>query len=840
MFRQPPQLPYCGLTLILSKPSRFDTQTGKLLSGFAGQVFKRYLHPLLIESIDIQVATEPVELLPGTRLVLLLGDEALSRHYPVDVKMTLNDARGNPVVSKINNIVYIASYGPQDAQDLADYESGSDDDDSDSADDGDVKGHGVTKRRNWSWWLRADVLKAKRLLKMEVSEILTEEPIEVKIYPSAAEICEHLKSIKNDRLILDIETKKRQELTCIGLSFASSNLVYVIPWSRYDGTYAYGDIFLRRIIQALCVAMGSNTVVCHNACFDLLVLCWKYKIPIPKDILDTMLIWHRCYPELEKSLGHLISYFLNRPYHKSEGIYSPKTPQQEIQLYNYNAKDIITTRQILKPLLAEAEKLGSAESATWACRMVRPYLTATLRGLRTDVAEFKARYADLEVKRQQINRCLGFITKRPEMNIRSHQQVSEYLYKSLNLHCPDDKKPTAAKTLLRLLAKNKVPSIKLILLSKKSGKLASSMKFRLWKDLVTGEYNRYTCAYNIAGTDSFRLGSRAVFKYKRGDDEAKLGYGTNLQNQKKEQRTLIKADIGYKLGQRDQSGAEALIVAYLCRHGKFRELFIHGVKPHVFVALHVFADKWRVRISNPSVIDILLTLSPADLKSHPSFKEVDTIIKDSDNWPASQRYYFIAKMICHASNYGMKFPTFQINVLEKSEGAVELSTADCKKFLEYYHKLFPEIEDWHRRTQQQLLATRTLKNLFGEPRIFNGHFDDNTFKSAYAFVPQSTVGQITNYAYAELQELCDQGGTEHHPVKNWGFHPLQNNHDSILYQNFPEFEKQAGDLVGLHLAREMVSPVDGTIFRMKTELQVGYNWCPFKKEINPQGLIEVK
>lgn len=201
MYRQPPQLPYSGLTVILSRPSRFDQQTGKLLSGFAGQVFKRYLHPLTAESVDFQVATETVELLPQTRLVLLLGDEALSKFYPVDKPMSLNDARGNPLVNKINNIVYLCSFGPQDAQDLADYESGSDDE-SESEGDDDVKGHGVTKRRNWSWWLRKDVAKAQRLLKMTVAEITHEEPSDIRIYPPADEICGYLKSIKDRKSVV--------------------------------------------------------------------------------------------------------------------------------------------------------------------------------------------------------------------------------------------------------------------------------------------------------------------------------------------------------------------------------------------------------------------------------------------------------------------------------------------------------------------------------------------------------------------------------------------------------------------------------------------------------------
>jgi len=823
---------------MLGKPSRFDTK--ELLSGHAGQVFKSYLHPLTIDSIDLRTSDNPEPLLPNTKVVLLLGDESLTRHYPGGDKLTLNDARGNPVVNQYNNIVYLPSYAPQEAFDFkAEYEAGEDADEESAEGEEDIKGHGTTKRRNWRWWLLNDCKKATRILHRPELCNTTTNTLSVKLYPDINEVIAELHSKSGESLYLDIETAKRQTLTCVGFNFSSSNKIFVVPWKRYNNQLMYDEKLCRRFIQALAVAMGRNEVVCHNASYDLLVLCWKYKIPLPRKVFDTMLAWHRCYPEVEKSLGHLISYFLYRAFHKNDGVYEPHNPVQEEQLYNYNAKDIITMREIHGEIKQELVKCKAVESANWANRMVRAYLTATLRGIKTNTKEYCERYDMLELKRVQVNRCVKIITGRPDMNVRSWQQKQKYLYEDLKLHCPDDKAPTASKTLLKLLTKKTVPSIKLMLLSTRTSKLASSMKFRLWPDMLTGEYNRFTCGYNIAGTDSFRLGSRAIFKYKRGDTDAKLGYGTNLQNQKKEQRTLVKPDFGLKLGQVDQAGAEALIVAYLCRAGRFRSLFTNGIKSHVFVGLHVFKDAWRRRISNPSIIDVLCTLNPPELKAHPDFKQVEKLIKDSDNWPAKERYYFIAKMICHASNYGMKFPTFQINVLEKSDGAVELSIPQCREFLELYHRLFPEIEQWHAETRDELIRTRILYNLFGEPRRFNDHFGDNLWKSAYAFKPQSTVGQITNYAFTELQELCDMGGTEEFPIREWYFSLLQNNHDSILFQFKPEFEQQVCKMVTGHIERALMSP-RGEAFRMKSECQTGYNWCPEKKVINPDGLKEIK
>jgi len=267
-------------------------------------------------------------------------------------------------------------------------------------------------------------------------------------------------------------------------------------------------------------------------------------------------------------------------------------------------------------------------------------------------------------------------------------------------------------------------------------------------------------------------------------------------------------------GQNDQSGAEALIVAYLCRAGKFRDLFIHGIKPHVFVALHVFAEQWSKmvdKVDNKTLI-LALVAEPKDLKNVPGWKTLETLIKDSDNWDASRRYYFMAKMICHASNYGMTARTFRINILQKSDGAVALTVAQCEQMLEMYHRLFPEIREWHSNVIAEVRKTNILRNLFGHPRIVTGPHDETAYKEWLAQVPQSTVGQITNYAFTELQEEIVEGK---HPSD---FDVLQNNHDSILWQSFPENRDYCSRLVSSKLNRRLVSP-RGEVFFMKSEAQ---------------------
>jgi DNA polymerase I-like protein with 3'-5' exonuclease and polymerase domains len=129
-----------------------------------------------------------------------------------------------------------------------------------------------------------------------------------------------------------------------------------------------------------------------------------------------------------------------------------------------------------------------------------------------------------------------------------------------------------------------------------------------------------------------------------------------------------------------------------------------------------------------------------------------------------------------------------------------------------YHTLFPEIREWHDNVIAQVRKTSVLKNLFGHPRIFTGHQDESAYKEWFAFVPQSTVGQITNYAFTELQEGILAG------EYTLDFDVLENNHDSILWQSLPENRDKYAKVVNDKLCRRLVSP-RGEEFFMKSEAQ---------------------
>lgn len=318
---------------------------------------------------------------------------------------------------------------------------------------------------------------------------------------------------------------------------------------------------------------------------------------------------------------------------------------------------------------------------------------------------------------------------------------------------------------------------------------------------------RNTCMYQVGRTNSFRASSSAIFKI----------IGSNLQNVEAHMRRLYIPDEGKVFIQPDQDGAEARIVAYLTKKGKYRELFDNDIKVHSFVALHMFTDKWKME--NKDIDYNALVACPISLlKNHPHWNTFNKLAKHSDNWPSKRRFYYLAKQTSHSANYGIRGPTFQMNVLEKSGGQIALTKKEADYFLSFYRNLFPEIPQWNMDVARQVHNTKILYNLFGHPREFTGCETSSSFdQEAYAFVPQSTVGELTHMAYRDIQLYIEK------EKKDWDL--LVNTHDGLLAQIPVEDEKEFSAKAEEAFGRELTSP-SGEKFRMKIEIKSnGKNWA---------------
>lgn len=806
--RHLPTHTYNGLTVVLSEPSRFDRDG--LISGYAGDWFDRALGAGGLNRFGTDIRTFDTLHLPylaGTKCILLLGEKALAKFKP---DVSINEQRGCPF--QVDGYTYVVTYLPQDCIDRKNYFDDEENESENAEDKADEKStKGSTRRKNFRFWLRQDVKKSARL----ASTILLTPRVNYHIRPDLHRVVELLTTTKGGNLFFDIETDSNLQMTCFGFSF-DANDIYVVPMLQTDRPvhqYYYETTHL--LLRALAVALRDNTVVVHNSMFDLFVLAWRYHIPISGRIFDTMLGHNRCYIEIEKSLGHVISLYTDLPYHKNEGVFEPHNAAQTQQLYEYNGKDVYALTQIKPAIEAHAARLGATESVQQVNRMVLPYLTMMLQGMNVDTYKVEKTIINNDRMKVQVKRILGILTGGLDFNPNSWQQVSKYLYES-KFTSPEGAKfkikkpakdPTNEKTLLALLLKHEVPAIYGILKFRQIGKQTSKVSFDPYYGVYTPNRvadgiaipicnKRFTCSYNLAGTTTMRLSSRKLLRR----------FGDNAQNWEKNLRKVIVPDTGKVFVQADQSGAEALIVAYLCRAGQYRDIFLYGINPHCFLAMHLFPEQFAAELGFK--LDYYKTLPAKELVKEGRWVEIARCIKASDEWPI--RYYFVAKQGNHSLNYDARARMFRMNTLLKSEGTVALSMEQSESVISTRNNLFPELHSWHNDLVKEIRTTGIIRNLFGHPRVITTHIEESNYKDYYAFPPQSTVGQITNYAALEICEECERGNLEEIDV-------LQNNHDSLLVQCWPEQRAYVAAALQQHLNRDLISP-RGETFQMKSEV----------------------
>lgn len=113
------------------------------------------------------------------------------------------------------------------------------------------------------------------------------------------------------------------------------------------------------------------------------------------------------------------------------------------------------------------------------------------------------------------------------------------------------------------------------------------------------------------------------------------------------------------------------------------------------------------------------------------------MVKAHDHWRKP------LKAGAHATNYRTTAPT-----LAKALGC---TVPEAQDFINTWFKLNPEILEWHERTEAEVMGRGYVENKFGFRRTFLGRVDHNTLAEAQAWVPQSTVGNVINAGWTNIE-----------------------------------------------------------------------------------------
>jgi DNA polymerase I-like protein with 3'-5' exonuclease and polymerase domains len=467
------------------------------------------------------------------------------------------------------------------------------------------------------------------------------------------------------------------------------------------------------------------------------------------------------------------------------------TPTPDNQEIIYNALDTMQTvalKQLFDSIMPEWASIGY----TYNEKMLGPVMAMMRRGIKIDLARRDIEVAAMEGRLETVaanfqRLCEGTIGT--DINYNSSPQRKFLFYEALaipEMHkfVKGEAKVSADRKALERIVKEFTRGVPFANFLLCIADLESQIEF-LTKGLSPD--GRFHASYNIAGTETFRFSS----------SEHPLRIGGNGQNVPPHARACFEADEGYTFFQADQQGAEARLVAYLSGDENYIAA-CEGGDAHTMVASMVFG-----------------------------FEPIRELAEQE--YYRGKSYRQVCKSGSHGSNYyGKPFTLAQ-------QMGVETDIAE--QFQNKYFKRFPGIPDWHNAIAKQLQETGIITTPFGLRRTFWGRrFDDATLREAIAFVPQSTVGVLTNIGLHNLWAKYEGGSSPDVMI-------LANGHDAVIGQIKTEkldalvpevldvlrFPFYIEDVKGK--TRECVIPFD---------MEVGNNWGKYDPEKNPKGLKKWK
>lgn len=601
----------------------------------------------------------------------------------------------------------------------------------------------------------------------------------IRIKPTYLDSLAFLKSCQESKLVaFDIEVM-REEVSCISFAYSPYDIIS-IPFTSNGQDYFTPEQEIEIWKQIASIIESTQIVkVGQNIVFDTTFLFRKYGIN-PQGVLeDTMIGQAIMYPDYPKGLDFITSMHTKEPYYKDEGKKHFKIGGSEEDFWLYNAKDSAVCFEALDRIKSDLDKINNISAYEVQCKLVKPLIYMQERGIRTNAEGLKVESEKIGKRIEELTQKLREVTGY-DINPGSPAQVQHYFYKIkgekpyLNRQTG---RPTTDKNAIKRLSKKGYEEARILQEITSLTYLKSH-----YLDVTLDTDKRLRCSFNPVGTESGRLSS----------SETIFGTGTNMQNLPMEFRKYLIADDDTMIYNIDLSQAENRVVAYISPEPNMMSAFENKIDLHKQTAGLIFGKSWE------------------EISDEAGSSEIG-------GGTFSERFW--GKKANHGLNYDLGYKTFAF--------LYEIPEADAKFIVERYHKAYPGVRNYHAWVRHQLSKNRTLENLFGRKRLFLDRWGDELFKSAYSFIPQSTVAEIINrrgiiYIYYN-QEMF-------RPVDL-----LLQVHDNIIFQmNYKKYswEAQAQCLILIKESLESELTWRGQNFSIPISLEVGMN-------LNKKSMVEV-
>lgn len=188
----------------------------------------------------------------------------------------------------------------------------------------------------------------------------------------------------------------------------------------------------------------------------------------------------------------------------------------------------------------------------------------------------------------------------------------------------------------------------------------------------------------------------------------------------------------------DLAGAEWVIVAYLTEDENMLSVVMCGKSPHVATAALMFGVTEEYVKQEEK--DLEGCNDPGILSEYRR-SALDASVADG---PPAQKTARAGGKECNFSlNYGVGPDTFSIRA--------GCTFGEAKRLIKLYTQVaYPGLPRWHARTQELVGNHGYLVNCFGRRRDFYGRPGPQLWTDTYAFIPQSTVFDITRIAMVNV------------------------------------------------------------------------------------------
>lgn len=581
---------------------------------------------------------------------------------------------------------------------------------------------------------------------------------------------------KADHITYDTEWFSPDEISCIGFT-DSPEWGIVVPASHPRAFEIY-----RALLE------NDKPKVAQNAMFDATIL-HRLGIEVGGKHDDTMIAHHHCWTDLrEKGLDTLCSIYTKMPYYKDEIKIWGQTGDLDT-LYLYNGKDIVVTEESWRVLdQREFKYTGTRKGYDIVMSIFDTMKRSTNFGIRGDREALHQMREDLLTRANNLEKAI-FQQVGMEFNSRSSQQVAHVIYDVLGVK--RGHRSTAHDKLVDIAASETNPVVKAVVTAVVKIRADRNLVSRYLQDDVIDPDGRIRCAWNLAGTKNGRLSTNKTW----------WGSGLPLQTVPDRTRRIFVADEGHVFIGWDLEQAEARLVAYLSH------------------------DDDLIEDMNTPGVDIHRRLA-SQLPFGLSYEQLLAMPKDC-------RERTLAKKCRHALNYQMGPLTFKDNVNEDYlETGVSISAAEAKLLRKRYLDIHYNLSAWWKEVESELAKNGSLTNPLGRRRRFFGQWGGELFRDATAFVPQSTVGDLTTIAIARIDRSIGNEGGE-----GWAI-PLIHMHDGGLIQVPEDKADECIERVKetMHIPINIAGYTGVTI---PVEVFVGRNWQYYDEETNPDGLKKV-